>query len=93
MDECGIVKPPRMKKPGKTLNQQHFPGSKIAAEGLEPGNLFTGFDEAIEDSGPTSGPIGPDLKIVIQAWPHLSDAARREILATIRSESLKGGKQ
>ena len=60
-------------------------------EGLELNVSNTGKNGILPSSGPTSGPIGPDLQLVIGAWPHLSEKTRREILATIRSESLKGG--
>ena len=61
----------------------------MGAEGLEASGQNAGQTAVSDSSGPTSGPIGPELHIVIQAWPHLSEAARRGILGTIRSESLK----
>ena len=93
-------KPTKAKNPVKTnvlrgsadVCAYLHPGN-MGAEGLETRRENAGEMALSENSGPTSGPIGREIQIVIGAWPHLSEAARREILATIRSESLKAGKR
>jgi len=91
-------KPTKAKNPEKTNVFRGSPSQfarvrsvQVPEAGVTQSEFEQGNKALSEDSGPTSGPVGPDLQIVIIAWPHLSEAARREILATIRSESLKGG--
>ena len=51
----------------------------MGAEGLEASGQNTGRTAVSDSSGPTSGPIGPDLQFVIDTWPHLNEATRRAI--------------
>ena len=37
------------------------------------------------------GPIGPDLAVVVEAWPTLSEAVRESILATVQAGSVPKG--
>ena len=84
-------KPTKAKNPAK-LNVLRGPSDsfvplrerKMGAEGLEASGQNAGQTAVSDSSGPTSGPIGPDLQIVIHAWPHLSEATKRKILREVQ---------
>lgn len=73
---------PLLTKHEKTPKTLGFSGFQVAAAGLEPANVFTGSEVATEESGHTGGPFGvdPDLLMVVEAWPTLTDDARRMIV-------------
>ena len=62
--------------------------SRHSVQVPEAGVTQTEFEQGnravSETSGPTSGPIGPDLQIVIHAWPHLSKNTKRKILREVQ---------
>lgn len=70
--------------------------SDVGAEGFEPKNVSIGQSKHLRQSENASGakcgalgapdtPIDPQLRIVIHAWPRLSEADRAKILETVRS--------
>lgn len=66
-----------------SLRCNQVPEAGVTQTEFEQGNRAVS-----ETSGPTSGPIGPDLQIVIHAWPHLSETTKRKILRDVQ-RSLK----
>ena len=61
---------------------------QIAAEGLEPANVFTGSNFVVIEGGTVGGTqvADPELQTVIKAWQHLSDSARRMIAITVKED-------
>jgi len=68
----------------------------VGVTGLEPNSASPSSANDLKKSAPAggaksgalgsqSGPIAPDLALVIDAWPTLPEAARRQVLGIVRT--------
>ena len=62
--------------------------AQVPEAGVTQTEFEQGNTALCETSGPASGPIGPDLQIVIHAWHSLSENTKRKILRDVQ-RSLK----
>ncbi len=73
----------------------HPDQSTMGDEGLERSSFFSGKRPSCKEPGTHSGTVQddsgqtpPGLAMVVNAWPLLSEAARKEILQVVRREAI-----